>query len=88
MGLPSSHRRAGFAGSAVVRHLLAHTEVSVVNIDKLTYAANLASIAGERALALCFAFAEVNILGGGRCARAGRIMNSQRRVMSIVQSFH
>src|SRR3974390_2251271 len=35
---------AGFIGSAVVRHLLEHTGANVVNIDKLTYAANLASI--------------------------------------------
>jgi dTDP-glucose 4,6-dehydratase len=30
----------GFIGSAVVRHLIAHTGHSVVNIDKLTYAAS------------------------------------------------
>jgi dTDP-glucose 4,6-dehydratase len=35
---------AGFIGSAVVRHLLDRTGAYVVNIDKLTYAANLASI--------------------------------------------
>lgn len=35
---------AGFIGSAVVRHLLDHTGADVVNIDKLTYSANLASI--------------------------------------------
>src|SRR5215475_2129888 len=35
---------AGFIGSAVVRHLLDDTDAFVVNIDKLTYAANLASI--------------------------------------------
>ena len=32
---------AGFIGSAVVRHLLATPSARVVNIDKLTYAANL-----------------------------------------------
>ena len=35
---------AGFIGSAVIRHLLEQTHANVVNIDKLTYAANLASI--------------------------------------------
>ena len=35
---------AGFIGSAVVRHLLRDTGAVVVNIDKLTYAANLHSI--------------------------------------------
>jgi len=35
---------AGFIGSAVVRHLLDDTGAFVVNVDKLTYAANPASI--------------------------------------------
>ncbi|MBV8978158.1 MAG: dTDP-glucose 4,6-dehydratase [Alphaproteobacteria bacterium] len=35
---------AGFIGSAVVRHCLRHTEHEVVNLDKLTYAANLDSL--------------------------------------------
>lgn len=35
---------AGFIGSAVVRHLLQDTHARVVNIDKLTYAANLDSL--------------------------------------------
>ena len=35
---------AGFIGSAVVRHLIRDTEHSVVNVDKLTYAANLHSL--------------------------------------------
>ncbi|MGZ9213327.1 MAG: dTDP-glucose 4,6-dehydratase [Candidatus Binatia bacterium] len=34
---------AGFIGSAVCRHLVRDLNVSVVNVDKLTYAANLAS---------------------------------------------
>src|ERR1700758_1275926 len=37
---------AGFIGSAVVRHLLHDTNAHVVNIDKLTYAANLDSLPG------------------------------------------
>jgi dTDP-glucose 4,6-dehydratase len=35
---------AGFIGSAVVRHILADTTASVVNIDALTYAGNVESI--------------------------------------------
>ena len=35
---------AGFIGSAVVRYLLAETNASVLNIDKLTYAGNLSSL--------------------------------------------
>jgi dTDP-glucose 4,6-dehydratase len=41
---------AGFIGSALCRHLIAETQASVVNVDKLTYAANpdsLAPIAGD-----------------------------------------
>lgn len=35
---------AGFIGSALVRHLLSISNVKVINIDKLTYAANLSSL--------------------------------------------
>ena len=36
---------AGFIGSAVVRHLIGATDAEVVNLDKLTYAGNLESLA-------------------------------------------
>ncbi|MBK0033528.1 dTDP-glucose 4,6-dehydratase [Erwinia sp. S43] len=36
---------AGFIGSAVVRHIISETADSVVNVDKLTYAGNLESVA-------------------------------------------
>ncbi|MFL1406142.1 dTDP-glucose 4,6-dehydratase [Marinobacter sp. M1N3S26] len=36
---------AGFIGSAVIRHIIANTSDSVVNVDKLTYAGNLESLA-------------------------------------------
>lgn len=36
---------AGFIGSAVVRHIINNTKDSVINVDKLTYAGNLESIA-------------------------------------------
>jgi dTDP-glucose 4,6-dehydratase len=36
---------AGFIGSAVVRQLIRETDAEVVNVDKLTYAGNLASLA-------------------------------------------
>src|SRR5262245_16769258 len=35
---------AGFIGSAVCRHFVAAAGVTVLNVDKLTYAANLASL--------------------------------------------
>ena len=37
---------AGFIGSAVIRHLLDQFDTNVVNLDKLTYAGNEATIAG------------------------------------------
>ena len=35
---------AGFIGSALIRYLLSDTDVSVLNVDKLTYAGNLDSV--------------------------------------------
>ncbi len=35
---------AGFIGSAVVRHIISHTQDTVINVDKLTYAGNLESL--------------------------------------------
>ncbi len=35
---------AGFIGSAVIRHIIQHSQDSVVNLDKLTYAGNLESL--------------------------------------------
>jgi dTDP-glucose 4,6-dehydratase len=55
---------AGFIGSAVVRRLLDHTGASVVNIDKLTYAANLASIPQAPAHRR-YVFAKADICDGG-----------------------
>ncbi|MGL6123022.1 MAG: dTDP-glucose 4,6-dehydratase [Shewanella sp.] len=36
---------AGFIGSALIRYILSNTEDSVINLDKLTYAGNLESLA-------------------------------------------
>jgi dTDP-glucose 4,6-dehydratase len=38
----------GFIGSAVVRHVIRDTDWSVANVDKLTYAGNLESLAEAR----------------------------------------
>lgn len=54
---------AGFIGSAVVRHMITATPHEVVNVDKLTYAGNLdslAEIADERR----YAFERVDICDG------------------------
>ena len=37
---------AGFIGSALVRHLIEHTDHEVLNFDKLTYAGTLSTVAG------------------------------------------
>ena len=56
---------AGFIGSAVIRHIIQNTHDEVVNLDKLTYAGNLESLAevnnSER-----YTFEKVDI-----CNRAG-----------------
>jgi dTDP-glucose 4,6-dehydratase len=51
---------AGFIGSAVIRHIIRHTADSVVNVDKLTYAGNLESLA-EVADSDRYAFEQVDI---------------------------
>lgn len=52
---------AGFIGSAVVRHIITHTHDSVVNVDKLTYAGNLANVASV-AHSSRYAFEQVDII--------------------------
>lgn len=56
---------AGFIGSAVIRMLIERTDHSVVNLDKLTYAANLNSLAAI-ASSPRYRFAHLDI-----CDRAG-----------------
>ncbi|GEK45896.1 dTDP-glucose 4,6-dehydratase [Bisbaumannia pacifica] len=51
---------AGFIGSAVIRHIIRNTADSVVNVDKLTYAGNLESLA-EVADSNRYAFKQVDI---------------------------
>ncbi|MBU2891920.1 dTDP-glucose 4,6-dehydratase [Colwellia sp. D2M02] len=51
---------AGFIGSSVVRHLIDATNDNVLNIDKLTYAGNLASLAGYEDSAQ-YQFAQIDI---------------------------
>ncbi|ATJ82660.1 dTDP-glucose 4,6-dehydratase [Halomonas beimenensis] len=51
---------AGFIGSAVIRYIIANTDDSVVNVDKLTYAGNLESL-GEVADSPRYAFEQVDI---------------------------
>ncbi|WP_461603515.1 dTDP-glucose 4,6-dehydratase [Aeromonas salmonicida] len=51
---------AGFIGSAVVRHIIRNTQDAVINLDKLTYAGNLESLA-EVSASERYAFEQVDI---------------------------
>ena len=51
---------AGFIGSAVIRHLITDTNHHVLNVDKLTYAGNLESLA-EVASSARYQFAQIDI---------------------------
>ena len=55
---------AGFIGSAVIRHLLDTTDVSVVNIDKLTYAASLDSIPQAAAQSARYRLSRTDVCDG------------------------
>jgi dTDP-glucose 4,6-dehydratase len=59
---------AGFIGSAVVRHLIGSLDVSVINVDKLTYAGNLDSLSAV-ASSPCYAFEQLDICDAGAMQR-------------------
>ena len=59
---------AGFIGSALVRHLIGETPHQVLNIDALTYAGNLSSVA-EVAGSPRYGFAHANVCDGAAMAR-------------------
>ncbi|MCX9031756.1 dTDP-glucose 4,6-dehydratase [Citrobacter portucalensis] len=59
---------AGFIGSAVVRHIINDTQDSVVNVDKLTYAGNLESLA-DVAHSDRYRFEHADICDSGAMAR-------------------
>jgi dTDP-glucose 4,6-dehydratase len=77
---------AGFIGSALVRHIIGHTGDSVVNVDKLTYAGNLESLA-DAAQSERYAFEQVDI-----CDRAAldRVFSHHRpqAVMHLAAESH
>lgn len=62
---------AGFIGSAVIRHIIRHTADSVVNVDKLTYAGNLESLA-EVGESDRYAFEQVDICNRAEVERVFR----------------
>jgi dTDP-glucose 4,6-dehydratase len=51
---------AGFIGSAVIRHIIKDTEHTVLNVDNLTYAGNLASLS-EIDQSECYSFVKADI---------------------------
>jgi dTDP-glucose 4,6-dehydratase len=59
---------AGFIGSAVIRHIITNTQDEVVNLDKLTYAGNLESLA-EVSDSERYAFEQVDICNGSDVER-------------------
>ena len=58
---------AGFIGSALIRHIITHTAHRVLNVDKLTYAANLDSLAAVSEHP-CYRFTQVDICDQQRIA--------------------
>jgi dTDP-glucose 4,6-dehydratase len=59
---------AGFIGSAVIRHLIADTDHKVVNVDCLTYAGNLESLA-DAAASPRYSFEKVDIRDAAEVGR-------------------
>jgi dTDP-glucose 4,6-dehydratase len=62
---------AGFIGSAVIRHIIRNTHDAVVNLDKLTYAGNLESLA-EVSDSTRYAFEQVDICDRAEVQRVFR----------------
>jgi dTDP-glucose 4,6-dehydratase len=62
---------AGFIGSATIRHLIGHTAAHVVNVDSLTYAGNLESLA-DAAASDRYAFEKADICDRKRLAQIFR----------------
>jgi dTDP-glucose 4,6-dehydratase len=77
---------AGFIGSAVIRHLLAHTSATVVNVDKLTYAGNLESLPGAEGHPR-YVFEQVDICDAGALARVFR-QHRPSAVMHLAAESH
>jgi len=77
---------AGFIGSAVCRHLIGRGDTRVVNLDKLTYAGNLASLAEVEA-SPDYRFVEADI---GDSARVSALLAEERpdAIMHLAAESH
>ena len=69
---------AGFIGSAVVRRAIADGH-EVVNLDELTYAANLPNVASASSRATGYAFEQADICDAARSTRDLRHATSPTR---------
>ena len=77
---------AGFIGSALVRHILNNTDHSVINIDKLTYAGNLESLA-EVSSSARYRFEHVDICDF-KAISAAIVRHSPAAVMHLAAESH
>ena len=77
---------AGFIGSAVIRHIIGNTSDSVINLDKLTYAGNLESLADISASER-YVFEQVDICNRGEVDRVFR-EHQPNAVMHLAAESH
>ncbi|MGB3290110.1 MAG: dTDP-glucose 4,6-dehydratase [Burkholderiaceae bacterium] len=77
---------AGFIGSALVRHVIGHTRDAVVNVDKLTYAGNLESLA-DAAQSDRYAFEQVDVCDRAELDRVFR-QHQPQAVMHLAAESH
>lgn len=77
---------AGFIGSALVRHLVRDVGAEVLNVDKLTYAGNLASLASIENMPN-YRFMRADICDGGAMQRAFSDFRPDR-VMHLAAESH
>ena len=77
---------AGFIGSALIRHLIGNTSDQVVNLDKLTYAGNLQSLASV-ADSPRYCFERVDICDAAELARVFR-QHQPDAVMHLAAESH
>lgn len=77
---------AGFIGSAVIRHIIGTTQDQVVNLDKLTYAGNLESLA-EVSASERYVFEQVDICNRAELDRVFRV-HQPDAVMHLAAESH
>jgi len=77
---------AGFIGSAVVRYLIQHTNDQIVNLDKLTYAGNLDSLASVSDSKRYF-FEQIDICDAAELERCFR-QHKPNAVMHLAAESH